>query len=276
MKLYPIIYSEAARTATEALSKDVVAISSPERGCVTLVDRKRVLAAIDKNKKTGDINPASIGEKIASRALVGTITYTSLPAQRNLLRVTSSAGVNGFGVLAYQVAMAINPRLWLRSDASLTSASQVVWNKMYEHSQKGVYKRKFLGDFPMGSRLLTIAREVSSQMKRLLQALPKDLPQTEIEFLALLQQHNIPANLVGQFWVYNLAGDPDPKIKEMIEGGKQLATDMIERFGGDNDSVANAFYALQHGEDEFFNRLYRAQKEIDTKADQEYERENKA
>lgn len=160
LKLAEVLY-EAARTADDAINKNVAAfLSFGDLDAVTVVlmaaDRTLQIAKRHEELLQSPTNSTAdmkeMINQLQQRAVVGTVDGNKVDDE--LWKVNSSAAVNSFGPLAYQMVMfTINPG-WLKSDKSLTSASQNVWNKMYELSEKGVYERKWLGDFDSGHEWL--------------------------------------------------------------------------------------------------------------------------
>jgi len=255
MKLYPIVY-EGARTAEEALSKGVSAVIT--RGPkdtyfnhITLFDNERLLkAARPRNSK-----PTDASRSAANRALVGTIAYLKNQRFDDLFQISSSGAVSSFGPLAYQIVMYVISPAWLASDTSLKPASQRVWEKMFELSERGVYERKFLG--------LYSYREIYERI-------PKNLPRTTFyDYIDLLEREriapteeafldwlktntNIEPHIVGNFWCYSKTSH-DPLIVDMFNSGENIIKVLGDEY---NINEKDAKQLLKNAGAKLFDRLY--------------------
>ena len=275
MKLYPLIYTnEAARTATDALDKGIAAISKQDYGSedeyddrhqVVLVSIDRavsVLRTLEKNRwpPTEETDPgesAEIGQRmarsvLAKRAIVGTVEYSLQDV--GLFKVNISAGVAGFGPLAYQLVM-YETGEWLMSDESLKPASQKVWQKMYELSNKGVYQRKWLGSWESNY----VLDRIHIGDSRDLQEYSDKLSYNEVEesdeqsFLDFLQDRNMKPEKYGWLWAYQQTSH-DPKIKDMYKKGQELIQFLVEKYPSFSEAdMADTFIKAANN---FFRRLY--------------------
>jgi len=273
MKLYPIVY-EGARTAEEALSKGVSAVIT--RGPkdtyfnhITLFDNERLLkAARPRNSKPTEFDdvtnalgivsndtPTDAARRAANRALVGTIAYLKNQRFDDLFQISSSGAVSSFGPLAYQIVMYVISPAWLASDTSLKPASQRVWEKMFELSERGVYERKFLG--------LYSYREIYERI-------PKNLPRTTFyDYIDLLEREriapteeafldwlktntNIEPHIVGNFWCYSKTSH-DPLIVDMFNSGENIIKVLGDEY---NINEKDAKQLLKNAGAKLFDRLY--------------------
>ena len=150
MKLYPILYFEAARTVADSLEKNIAArllyddtvvlFSIPQMNEIISNAMKSPLYNIDFEawKKRAI-------ESLSNSAIVATVSFELITS--GLYQVSTSAGIDRFGPLAYQLVMQEIKKTnsWLKSDASVSSKAHNVWNKMYAFSD--LYERKWIGDF---------------------------------------------------------------------------------------------------------------------------------
>jgi len=271
MKLYPIIYlNEAAPTATEAIGKDVAAITSddyadwemesPTDHSIVLISTNRAKSIMQSLPKKGwapeEISAAeshTIGKLLGSRAVVGYVAYSD--SDENLWKIDGSAGVANFGPLAYQLAM-WSTGGWLESDFNLKPASQRVWQKMYELSNQGVYKRKWLGEW----------NESHPAERMHIGPAPRDLGEyiTKVEngeidyedeqaFLSWLQEHNLKPETYGWLWAYQLVSH-DSNTRSLFDKGKQLIKDLREIYPQFTEKDLGELFETAGGE--FFRRLY--------------------
>jgi len=302
MKLYPILY-EAAQSVEGSLGKGIAAFTLP--GAVVLLSTRRVLESLRRRiKKAGmpsylktkkiipppeedtDIEPDEeeddwdersnfedeLGYSLSNNALVGSVSYHV--TGQEVYKVDTSAGVNKFGPLAYQLVMnAIKPA-WIQSDSSLKEASQGVWNKMYQLSNGGAYERKWLGEFNNGEDRIKRALDVNSNTEiymdgywkmikdynhmidinaRLIE--PEELPPNpykEEVFLKFLKENPSTLPYSGQLWAYRLT-NPDPKIQELFDAGNDLLITLEKDF---NIPKGMALNVIRDAADKFFSRLY--------------------
>ena len=259
MKLYPLIYTnEGARTAQESLSKNVVAVNVLSEK-VVLFDKTRVIEQIKKqevpfahDREEFDAWMKAMKNVFANRAIVGMVSYDSWAS--DLYKVGASAGVSSFGPLTYQIVMkAISPG-WLMSDISLTSHSEVVWQKMYELSEKGVYERKWLGDWD--SYYIT-ERGLLGDNKAIQEYIEKlddgTLDKSEKAFLDWTSSsiYLKPVNY-GWFWAYRKTSH-DPLIDDMFEQGNQFMNQTKEEF---NIRPGDLMDIIEDSSNKFFKRRY--------------------
>lgn len=249
MKLYPIIYlNEAARSASEALDKGIAVLgiqvdaASPFR--IALFSKERARQAIE-NKK--DLN-------LGRRAIVGTVSYMPQARERNLFRVTTSAGVNKFGPLAYQIAMYAIRSYWLRSDSNLTEgegSSSKVWNQMYARPE--TYERKWLGDFNTGLSILSYALKATDLGHNVFRGYDlNEFTKTESEVEKYLQEKNHSMAEFGHLYAYRLI-QVDPDIQKLFDSGEAFLDDMENR-GYD---VSEIYKSMNFGISGFFARRYK-------------------
>lgn len=268
MKLYPIIYTEAVRTAEESLEKGVFAyLKSGMYPKVILLSASRFLQAISAAKKEGlQYDPSSnmlgnktfinkVEDQAANRAVVGSVSFHEEANFEDLYKVDTSSGVASFGPLAYQIGMYVVRPSWLMSDSSLKPASHRVWKTMFKLSEQGVYERKFLGEY--GIDLLYeryIGTERGKFMKYIQSLEDKVIPADEVNFLKWLKTvlpEEKPENF-GQFWAYRKLNH-DPKISELFEQGKQFVKQLQDTH---NIPEGMAQELINRSANKFFNRLY--------------------
>lgn len=245
MKLYPIVYTEGARTAKEALSKGVIAlhVSSTDTGLekIVLFDAERAMNAVSKSEEYEDaLHPLS------NRAIVGTVSF--LKVKNDLQKVSTSAGVSKFGPLTYQLVMTTIKPAWLKSDDDLTEgegSSSNVWNKMY--SMPEVYERKWLGDW--GDDLVRKAFLVNDAGKIVFEKFLKQ--PTEETVVQHLKKYKKSMADFGHLYAYRLIS-PEPKIKTMFKSGLAFLDEM-EQQGFDQEQIKSIIYDAATV---FFERRY--------------------
>ena len=264
MKLYPLIYiNEGARTSEEAVSKGVAAYLTKENSIVLFViDR-----VIDTTKRFVEKYPSNVrnawhnemlGTELAKRSIVAEITTTSVGD--DLYKVESSAGVSKFGPLAYQLAMVNIYPNWLISDVSLTEdgGSADVWNKMYELSTKGVYERKWLGEYQPNSVLSPLVDRMQTTTKG--RNIFRDYKPvygyetSEDGIQAYLEDHGFEKEYspyeFGFFYAYRLADSQSVGVANLFNLGDKVVEEMKTLGIDDPDEV------LSSADYEFFERRY--------------------
>jgi len=266
MKLYPLIYTnEAARTTEEATAKGVAAFLTEENTIVLFVIKR----VIDITKRFVEKYPVNVrkayhnemlGTELAKRSIVAEITTVSVGASTSdLNKVDSSAGVSRFGPLAYQLAMAnIHPN-WLISDVSLTEdgGSADVWNKMYELSTKGVYERKWLGEYNRNSAYSPLVRRMQTTKKgrELFSDYTPIYGTSEEGIQAFLEDHGRENEYspyeFGFFYAYRLTNPQSIQTTGLFNAGDNVVMEM-KKLGIDdpNEVLSSAGF-------EFFERRYR-------------------
>jgi hypothetical protein len=265
MKLYPLIYTnEGARTPEEALSKGVAAAILEDRIVLFSVDRvlqttKTFLEKNPKTKQNKSYYSEMLGTELAKRSIVGQVKLGS--SGQDLYTVKTSAGVSKFGPLAYQLAMVNIYPDWLMSDTSLTKGengaggSADVWNKMYELSEKGVYERKWLGDYDRDN--------IRSPLYTRMHAIDSDLfygynlntyGTSEEGIQSFLEDHGrenqYSPREFGYFYAYRLANPSSINVIELFNAGDAAMKEMKNLGIEDPESV------ITDAASEFFGRRY--------------------
>jgi hypothetical protein len=262
MKLYPLIYiNEGARTSEEAVSKGVAAFITKKDSIVLFV----VERVIDITKRFVEKYPSNarksyhnemLGTELAKRSIVAEITTTSVGD--DLYKVESSAGVSKFGPLAYQLAMVNIYPSWLISDVSLTEdgGSADVWNKMYELSTKGVYERKWLGEFPpySGSSPLVKRMQATAKGRKIFRYYKPMYETSEEAIQVYLEDHGFENEYspyeFGFFYAYRLTNPQSVGVTNLFNLGDKVVEEMKTLGIDDPDEVlSSAAY-------EFFERRY--------------------
>ena len=196
----------------------------------------------------------AFGKLLASRAVVGYIAYSD--SDENLWKIDASSGVASFGPLAYQLVM-WQTGGWLESDTSLKPASQRVWQKMYELSNQGVYKRKWLGEWPQEHLLERMnigpARTDLAEYHDKIENGEADY-EDEQAFLSWLQEHNLKPETYGWLWAYQLVSH-DSNTQSLYEKGKQLIRDLTEIYPQFTEKDLGWLFSDTAGR-KFFRRLY--------------------
>jgi len=265
MKLYPIIYlNEAAPTATEAIGKDVAAITSddyadwemesPSEHSIVLIDVGRAKSIMQRAGGMSESDTYTISKLIANRAVVGYVAYSD--SDENLWKIDTSAGVASFGPLAYQLAM-WSTGGWLESDTSLKPASQRVWQKMYELSEQGVYKRKWLGEWNEShlSERMHIGRAPQDLGEYITKVVHGEIDyEDEQAFLSWLQENNLKPETYGWLWAYQLVSH-DSNTSSLFDKGKQLIKDLREIYPQFTEKDLGWLFSDAAGR-KFFRRLY--------------------
>lgn len=151
MKLYSLIFkNEAARSVKGSLEKNVAA-RLVGNDTIVLFSTSRMDKILLNASKSSLYNydfkewQRQTIQRLTNSAIVATVSFDKISP--NLYAVGISAGVSGFGPLAYQLVMQeIKPTNdWLKSDVSVSPSAHKVWNKMYQLTD--LYERKWLGDF---------------------------------------------------------------------------------------------------------------------------------
>lgn len=228
MKLYPILF-EAARTAGESLSKGIIAIRTGNYGDrhISLLSKRRAEKALEKTGIVVGGDSPRLRKAIANDATVASVAYSE--QSPGLYAVHTSAGVNKFGPLAYQLVMFDIQPDWLKSDTSLSSDSLNVWQKMYDLSEKGVYERNWVGNFADGLYIVAAMMEIARQwhgddfFSR--EGLGWDGTGDEQSFLKFLAEQedkdNADPALFGYFWAYRKTSH-EPEIEQLFAAGDEF------------------------------------------------------
>lgn len=262
-KLADILFlPEAARTAAEALDKGIAAKELKadyltSRNMIVLYSARRMHQAINRKLEGQELLKFA-----AKNAIVAVITYTTLSVAGNadLRKISTSSGVNKFGPLAYQIAMARIYPVWLKSDMSLSNLSHAVWNKMYELSENGVYERRWLGDFNGGNNLLYDAMMVNNKTANAFYEQLKDkgidYPWDEPEDVAvsIMADNGLEPSEYGQLWAYRRQ-DPSPEIQALFDRDVEI-TNLLETELGYQDYHITGLW--QDAGRAFFRRMYNA------------------
>jgi len=320
MKLYPFLFSEAAKTSQDAVNANTglyVFKSEDEVTCVLFsVDRchqaiesflqnyqgtsdkpadktKQPVAAPTpmqhsndprvppwKSKEEGEAYLRSKGlqeasdskeqkldwltGKLGSRAIIGVIRANPMDTERgDLWSVGSSAAVQKYGPLVYEIGMgAIYPE-YIRSDFSLTPDSRKVWNVMM--TRKDV-ERKWVGEW--GSRQLVTSWDVSDiqpdqktsgkQLNKFFDKVENeefDLDEANFnkQFVQILSPEN-QAKL-GPFYAYRLSPDRTKLVDYNLlqKNGEDVIEELAGTFAASTKDIEDV---LLDAAREHFMRLY--------------------
>ena len=258
MKLYPILF-EAARTAGESLSKGIIAIRTGNYGGrhISLLSKQRADKALEKVSIVAGSDSPKIRKAIANDATVASVAYSE--QSPGLYAVQTSAGVNKFGPLAYQLVMFDIQPAWLKSDTSLSSDSMSVWQKMYDLSEKGVYERKWVGDFTDGPYIVYSMMEIAQQwhgddffspdkfLKKEGWNAESGDEQSFLKFLAEQEdKDNSDPALFGYFWAYRKTSH-EPEIEQLFAAGDEFMSRV---------SSPTLSHGVAGGVRDFFSRRY--------------------
>lgn len=254
MKLYPILF-EAARTAGESLSKGIIAIRTANYGGrhISLLSKRRADKALEKVSIVAGSDSPEVRKAIANDATVASVAYSE--QSPGLYAVQTSAGVNKFGPLAYQIVMFDIQPAWLKSDSSLSSDSMSVWQKMYDLSEKGVYERKWVGDFTDGPYIVEAMMEIAVQWhgddffspdKFLKKEGWNAESGDEQSFLKFLAKDNSDPALFGYFWAYRKTSH-EPEIEQLLAAGDEFMSRV---------SSPTLSHGVAGGVRDFFSRRY--------------------
>jgi len=252
MKLYPILF-EAARTAAESLTKGIIAIRTGNYGGrhISLLSKRRAEKALEKASIVVGEDSDRLIKAIANDATVASVAY--MEQSPGLYAVQTSAGVNKFGPLAYQVVMFDIQPAWLKSDTSLTEDSMSVWQKMYDLSEKGVYERKWVGEFADGLYIVEAMMEIARQWhgddffsREGSSWDSKGSEQSFLRFLAEQEEkdYSDPA-LFGYFWAYRKPSH-EPEIEQLFSAGDEFMSKIS------NQTSSEVGLGVHH----FFDRRY--------------------
>lgn len=249
MKLYPILF-EAARTAAESLSKGIIAIRTGNYGGrhISLLSKQRAEKALEKVSIVVGGDSPKVRKAIANDATVASVAYSE--QSPGLYAVQTSAGVNKFGPLAYQLVMFDIQPAWLKSDTSLSGDSMSVWQKMYDLSEKGVYERKWVGEFENGPYIVEAMMEIAQQWHGddFFSREGSDWKSTgdEQSFLKFLAKDNSDPALFGYFWAYRKTSH-EPEIEQLFAAGDEFMSRV---------SSPTLSHGVAGGVRDFFSRRY--------------------
>lgn len=253
MKLYPILF-EAAQTAGESLSKGIIAIRTANYGGrhISLLSKRRADKALEKVSIVAGSDSPEVRKAIANDATVASVAYSE--QSPGLYAVQTSAGVNKFGPLAYQIVMFDIQPAWLKSDSSLSSDSMSVWQKMYDLSEKGVYERKWVGDFTDGPYIVEAMMEIAQQWhgddffsREGSDWKSTDDEQSFLKFLAEQEnKDNSDPALFGYFWAYRKTSH-EPEIEQLLAAGDEFMSRV---------SSPALSHGVAGGVRDFFSRRY--------------------
>jgi len=242
MKLAPILFVERAPTAGEALASGVVGVlrkMGPTNFAVYLVNAHAFRELVKKHSGTIAKIPAErmsyiIRDRVnlSNEDYENTIRgYVEVGSKgKDLYSVKYSVGLDKYGPLAYRVAMEIAKakKGWLRSDSYVSKHAKRVWNKMYELSEQGAYKRKFLGAFGVDEVIKSLSvdgapPEIRSpafyaKVKRIA---ADGGTSTEKLFLQELAAAGVSPSEVGWFWAYQTTRK-DPQSNKLLAGGEGM------------------------------------------------------
>ncbi len=218
-----LLFAEAAPTAKQALQSGIAAIGGKDHVVLLSFDRaSRILQKYQKSR-------GQMWDALATQAIVGFLIFSRL--ETGLFSVELSAGVNKYGILAYQLAMYtinMNGQNWLVASHDLSEDSWGVWQKMYMYSNKNgqnVYRAKWLGDWgrpiDLHEALETAALHINSRefSRRVHNIIAKKLV-SEKEVTAALGRY---AEKCGNLWAYQLSRSP-AQAEKMFEKGRELLT----------------------------------------------------
>ena len=253
MKLYPILF-EAAKTAGESLSKGIIAIRTGNYGGrhISLLSKRRADKALEKVSIVAGSDSPEVRKAIANDATVASVAYSE--QSPGLYAVQTSAGVNKFGPLAYQLVMFDIQPAWLKSDTSLSSDSMSVWQKMYDLSEKGVYERKWVGDFTDGPYIVEAMMEIAVQWhgddffsrEGLGWNAESGDEQSFLKFLTEEDKYNADPALFGYFWAYRKTSH-EPEIEQLFAAGDEFMSRV---------SSPTLSHGVAGGVRDFFSRRY--------------------
>lgn len=263
MKLFSLIFAnEAARTAEESSDMGIAAMgvklgeAQPAR--IVLFSKKRAIQEVDKKQDAlnNDKSFAELEQSLGNRAIVAAVGYTPVIGAEDLYQITTSAGVNKFGPLAYQIVMrgirgSDSQPGWLKSDSSLTSDSASVWNKMYKMPE--LYDRKWLGSF--GFKAESMVRKAMSATDPghiLFRSFSYERETTEQEVLKFLEENNQTIENFGNLYAYRIKS-VDPKIQAMFDLGEEFLVEM-ESKGYTEEKVRKL---INNSSMKFFGRRYK-------------------
>jgi hypothetical protein len=243
MKLYPILFNEIAKSASDAFQENLVVILT-NKGMfkkITLVNPSLFIKTIEKAKEKFDnLNTDNEVEKRAIKiflrdeaskgSVIGNISYTQ--EGEDLYSISTSAAVDSYGPLIYQIVMyAIHPS-WLMSDTALKPSSKFVWQKMYEYSNSGMYERKFLGEFNLSEPdfLLKRCSIDYSNLTDYREGIELgEIRATEEDFSRWLGRKNLNPEKFGFLWAYRKTSHEE-KIKDLFENGDMFLEQVEKEF----------------------------------------------
>jgi len=258
MKLYPLLFlNEVAKSVEEAIGEDIAVIVTNIWGsgtAIILFDTKKAIDVLKQEKHTHNAS-----EKLyEAGGIVGLINFTK--EESDLYKVNASAGVSNYGPLAYQIAMQhIGNDNWLMCDRSLKPASEFVWQKMFELSNRGIYKRKWLGNQTWYGDYLFQRMEITETAKTDLGEYVKKLNKNEADykneqqFLDWLKEKGLSPEKYGYLWAYNLSSPINPSV--LYTKGKETV-EFLKKDNYPKFTVNDVVTIIAGAGETFFSKMY--------------------
>jgi hypothetical protein len=249
MKLYPILFlNEAAKTPEQAISEGVAVISADIwNDTILLVNVQTIINAFQSHGYDLQLVADVIFKK---NGIVGLMDYTK--KESDLYKVNASAGILDYGPLAYQITMQhIGNNNWLACDTSLKPASKYVWQKMFEFSNKGVYKRKWLGTWSFG--LLVDRSDIEEGINEYIQDIEDNNIdyKNEQEFLDWLEVRGLKPENYGFLWAYNLSSPIN--VRSLYVKGKETVENIAEENENSNETIVKT---IAEAARQFWDKMY--------------------
>jgi len=142
-------------------------------------------------------------------------------------------------------------------DNTLKPASEFVWQKMFEFSNKGLYKRDWLGQW--GSWYLLRRMEITETAKTDLEEYVKNIEDNKVdyrseqEFLDWLKEKGLSPEKYGFLWAYNLSSPMD--TSELNKKGKEAVAAIREK-NFPRYTVTDIVTIIAEAGGNFFSRMY--------------------
>jgi hypothetical protein len=199
--------------------------------------------------------------QLGNRAVVGSVTATWKDTQQrdDLWRVNTSSAVQKYGPMIYDLVMASVYPEYIRSDFSLTSASQHVWNVMYTRSD---VEHSWIGNW--GPDEVITSWNVSGMLEQdnihdILNKIESETPISEKEFnnsfVSKLDSEN--KEKIGPFYAYRLSGGRSKTSAKLIDAGNAAIEELASSFGASTQDIN---LVLESAAGIQFDRLYQKTK----------------
>jgi len=266
MKLTNILY-EAAKTSKEALKAGLGLYiwKSSEELVFILFSPERCIQATESyfSKHQDRLNSKEevldwLETYFGNRVIVGSVMATrkDTPKRDDLWMVLTSAAVQKYGPLIYEMVMASIYPNYIRSDFTLTPDSRRVWNVMYTRSD---VEHSWIGNW--GSDELITSWNVSDMfeqknIRNVLNKIENETPITETEFdVDFVQKLNSENNeKLGPFYAYRRSGGRSKDVSKLIEAGDAAIEELADNFNVNKLDITNVLMGA-YGKQ--FDRLYK-------------------
>lgn len=271
MKLGPILYSEAAKTPSQAIERDIGLFvnHNATQGSIRLIffsthrlqdiAEKYVSGRTDRDMSRmwpEEKEHELMDEMGAKSVIVATIDATT--NESDLWNVSTSAAVNKFGPAIYDILMAAIYPAWLASDTSLTEGSRKVWNTFLQRKD---VEHKLLTDWGISNfkNGLSVAKlgyddHITDLRDALANSSTGEIPE---EALQRFFENLTPEQVLRTGPLYAYRKQPAQTAIGSYEKLIQIGEDALEEVAGAMDlDMKHVVYALKTQAAEFFSKMY--------------------